>query len=370
MHNILSALEHSLEAYSAFPQLRNLLTHERFSPNVNLLAIGKSAYAMAQAACAVLTSQGKEYDGYLLTKYDYAPNPIPNLISCEAGHPLPDANSIKHSRDILGWLSSLPAEEDIIILLSGGGSALFEVPEGRKSIDDLIYLNKHLLNSGLSIAEMNAERSKLSKVKGGKALNYIACKRIFCYALSDVENNDPSVIASAPFYADNAPQLTYQIVGDNLSYLETLAQFIGREAIVHQGFISQSAEHWAKTLASLTFPPVQPGIHIFGGETPVLVEGAGNGGRCTHIALDFTIRIAGNDHASLITYATDGSDNLPGVGGAIVNGNTVNQLYNKGIDAAYALQNSDSYTALKQIGAIIPAFPDHINVNDIFILSL
>lgn len=383
---ILQSIETALEQYSAFPYMRQLLTKEVFTANVNILAIGKSALEMTQAACDVLKSQGIEYDGYLLTKYGHAPSCLPNIQICEAGHPVPDANTIQHSRDILGWLSTLAPEEDIIILLSGGGSALFEVPEGRSSLQDITDLNRYLLSSGLCISEMNEARSKLSKVKHGKALKYIACKRIFCYALSDVESNDPAVIASAPFFSAQShkvsanyykledmakqQQLIYHIVGDNLSFINTLAKCIGENSIVHEGFINESADKWAETLADIALRSNQPGIHIFGGETPLTVNGTGKGGRCTHIALDFAIRIAGQSNINLIAYATDGSDYINGIGGAQVNGNTVKQLKDNGIDAFVYLQTYDSYSALAKIGAIIPSFPSHINVNDIFVLKL
>ncbi|PKN73782.1 MAG: hydroxypyruvate reductase [Candidatus Cloacimonetes bacterium HGW-Cloacimonetes-3] len=386
MDNILSSLEEALKQYSAFPYLCKLISSVNYSSHVNLLAIGKSAYSMAQAATDILINRGVEYDGYLLTKYGNAPTKLPDLITFEAGHPVPDSNNILYSRSILGWLSSLPPEEDIIILLSGGGSALFELPEGRTTLDDLAELNKRLLNSGMSIANMNAERSKFSRVKGGKALKYIACKRVFCYALSDVEGNNPTVIASAPFFPaefaeiasnyyiaeDKAKQqnITYHIVGDNQSFMVTLAESIGMLVTVHPDFITTTAEIWSQTLADFAKDANNRGIHIFGGETPLTVTGTGKGGRCTQIALDFALRISGYKNISLITYATDGSDNLSSVGGAIVDGDTIARAKAMGLDAESALFRNDAFSLLNAIGAIIAAFPYSVNVNDVFVLSI
>ncbi len=380
--DILDALEQSLEQYADFPELRRELAGISFASQVNVLALGKSAFPMAKLACEVLSARNVAYEGYLLTKYGHCPASIPHIISMEASHPLPDANSIKHSRDILGWLSSLNPEEDMLILLSGGTSALFEVPEGRMELSEIVQLYDSLLQSGKSIAEINAERKKLSKVKDGKALKYIACNRIYCFALSDVMHNDPAVIGSAPFYRGDELRLQYRIVGDNHGFLCTLADIIGQNAVVHSRFVAQEAEGWAVALADYALSSEAKGIHLFGGEAPVQVgwqgDGAishegfaiGRGGRCTHLALLFAKLIAGHEGISLVAYATDGSDYLQNCGGARVDGCTAQQLQAKGIDIDRALASFDSFGALNAIGAIIPALPHKINVNDVFILTL
>ncbi|MDD2230295.1 MAG: DUF4147 domain-containing protein, partial [Candidatus Cloacimonetes bacterium] len=363
-----------------------LLASSDLSPKVSVLAIGKSAQLMAKAATEVLEYKHIAYSGYLLTKYGLAQGTMLGLTICEAKHPIPDANSLKHSKKIISWLAELPPHEDLIILLSGGGSALFEVPGEGYQLEDIIALNRCLLASGLSIAEMNLARSEVSQVKAGGALGDIASKRIFCYALSDVENNDPMVIDSAPFfhaqfqkispklyrYDSNIrkQQVMYHIVGDNLSFIRLLADCISQPVTIHPTFVSEPANYFADRLADYAKDKQQHGIHIFGGETPVQVLAAGKGGRCTHVALDFAMRIAGKAKVSLVAYATDGSDFLPGIAGAIVDGNTCSKLTEKGIDAEATLRNCDSYTALDAVAAIIPAFAKHINVNDIFILSL
>jgi len=383
---LLDSLELTLEQYAGFPKLSAELDAISFGSAVNLLAIGKSAYPMAKVATELFARKGISYEGYLLTKYGHSPQSLPHIISLEASHPLPDANSIKHSRDILGWLSSLCPEEDMVILLSGGTSALFEVPEGRQELSELNKLHDALLKSGKSIAEINEVRRQYSKVKGGKALKYIACERIYCFALSDVQFNDPEVIGSAPFYSIAEPRLQYDIVGDNNSFLRALAANLEGETVVHNRFVAQSVEDWAASLADYALSTAGKVVHLFGGEAPVKVGwnkdvaetmnlshqgfAIGRGGRCTHLALLFAKHIAGLQGISLCAYATDGSDFLDNCGGALVDGYTCKKLQMKGIDVDRALASFDSFSALQAIGAIIPAFPHRINVNDVFILSL
>ena len=383
---IITAIEKALERYSTFPEMQALLSETALGSKVNVLAIGKSAHVMAKADTDLLQSKHIAYDGYLLTKYGHAPDTMPGFTICEAGHPLPDANSLKYSKEIIAWLAELPPNEDLIILLSGGGSALFEIPREGNKLEDIIELNRRLLDSGISIEEMNLARSEMSQVKAGGALELVPCKRIYCYALSDVKNNDPRVIASAPFfnsqfrqictklymYGNNIrqQQVIYHIVGDNLSFMNVLADSFSQPVTVHPAFVSEPASDFVSQLAELAKDRQQPGIHIFGGETSLQVKGSGKGGRCTHIALDFAIRMAGYKDISLVAYATDGSDYLPGIAGAAVDGDTYHRMQDKGIDAKASLRNYDSFTALQAVGAIIPAFPQHINVNDVFILSL
>ena len=150
---------------------------------------------MVNVCCDILTTSGIEYSGYLLTKYGNIGAEIPNLVIKEAGHPVPDNNTLQNSQEIFNWLQHIDEKEDLIILLSGGGSSLFEVLENGHTLEDLIALNKTLLQSGVGIKEINMERAKISKVKAGKALNYINTQNIYCYALSDVQNNKTKKIA-------------------------------------------------------------------------------------------------------------------------------------------------------------------------------
>lgn len=367
---MVNALEAALIDFGSFPRLRHHLSALPLSPHVHLLAIGKSASSMARIAREVLCERGITCEGFILTKYGYAPESIGALITLEAGHPLPDANSLWHSTVILNWLQQLPRRDTLIVLLSGGGSALFEVPEAGYSLDELIELNRNLLKSGLDIAAMNLQRARFSKVKGGKALHFVACEQIQVYALSDVEGNDPRVIASGPFTpvlgTDN--RIKYHIIGDNYGFRQVLkSKLPGPVTNLHE-YLALPAHEAAAWLDRFIHQAHTHGTYLLGGEAPVQTAGTGQGGRCTHLALDVAIRIAGKAGISLLCYASDGCDNIEGVAGAYVTGDSYAQLQSKGLDPESYLHDCDSYTALQAIGAILGSSTTRLNVNDIYIL--
>lgn len=386
--NILSLIRYCIRGYAQFPDLQARLEKTVFSAHLHILAIGKAASGMAYATLKTLGKQRGASpesfcDGYVLTKYGFIQHILSPLIPLEAGHPLPDQSSLEHTEAILKWLQQLPVEEDLIVLLSGGGSALFELPEAGISLEGLIEQNKQLLGSGLSIGEMNARRKSLSQVKGGKALSMVSCRNVTVYAMSDVVSNDPAVIASGPFtpiedgvnngdsihYNNSGQDIRYCIVGDNLGFLRKLAgdlRSAGLNAVVMPDYITQSAEIAADNLAVFA-NSTSPGIYLFGGEAPVKVKANGLGGRCTHLALCFAKAIQ-DKSIGLITFATDGNDNLEGVAGAVVTGDTWEQILQGGIDPEQALETNDSFPALHRINAIIPGYATGINVNDVMLI--
>jgi hydroxypyruvate reductase len=383
---IINAFESALRQLNTLPELKKDLEKRPLSPPVKILAIGKSAFPMAKVCVDILKNREINYSGYLLTKYGNVSGIIPNLIVREASHPIPDINTIKYSREILSWLQELHANEELIILLSGGGSSLFEVPINGFTLEDLIAFNKNLLQSGLNIKEMNYERAKKSKVKAGKALNYIKAMKIYCYALSDVPDNEPEIIASGCFFPANSQkiednyyqaklkkgkqELYYSIIGDNFSLRYQLAKELPPPVYVQPRYFSENVENVAEFIADFAFSTDKKGMYIFGGEAPVKVTGNGIGGRCTHLALLLAKKIAGKKHITFYALASDGNDNLENVSGACVNQNTLNQLQAKGIDISSVIAKCDSYSALKTINAVVPAFQNPLNLNDIYLLQL
>ena len=389
MHQqILSIVRSAIGEYAVFPVLQDLLRHPQFSPRVHILAIGKAAAGMAATALHTLSRSREQSctdfcDGYVLTKYGHLHQNTAPLIALEAGHPLPDSNSLTHTNAILSWLCGLPAQEDLIVLLSGGGSALFEAPVAGISLNDLLQKNRELLHSGLDITSINAERRKQSAVKGGRALDATNCHRVYVYALSDVAGDDPAVIASGPFtpaiegfvrdectyFHTPSHEVFYHIIGDNTAFLRHLSQSLsscGYPVYILPGYNTATAETAAADLAQFALTASR-GIYLLGGEMPVSVSGAGLGGRCTHFALCFAKAISGFADIALIAIATDGNDNLRESAGAVVNGATWSELQVRGIDSDHAIAANDSYTALNAINAIIPGYVTGINVNDVMI---
>lgn len=176
--------------------VREALAAERLTGRIVLLAAGKAAWAMAQAACACVPV----WRGIVITKDGHLGGALPPLELAEAGHPVPDARAFAAARRALALTQGLTAEDTVLVLLSGGASALFElplVPEAR-----LRAITQRLLRSGADIAAMNAVRKRLSAVKGGRFAQHCAPARVVSILLSDVLGDRPDVIGSGPAVPD------------------------------------------------------------------------------------------------------------------------------------------------------------------------
>ena len=163
-----------------------------------LVAAGKAGWQMANAAWEQLGE--RIHSGVVITKYDHSKGTIGNLAIYEAGHPVPDANSFRATQAAIDAVSGLTAEDTVLFLLSGGGSALFEkpiIPE-----EDLETLTRNLLACGADIVEINTLRKRFSAVKGGRFAQICAPAQVFTIVLSDVLGDRLDMIASGPAYPD------------------------------------------------------------------------------------------------------------------------------------------------------------------------
>ncbi len=385
MISLVPVIAASLEQFSCLEPLRQKIAALNLTEAPYLLAIGKTAVLMAKVCCNALQEKGFNAEGYLLAKYGMGSVKLPGITCLEAGHPTPDANSLANSHLIVDWLKSLDQIRTLIVLISGGASALFEIPAKDYDLDALVELNRRLLASGLPISEMNRRRAEYSQVKAGKALEMVPCREIRCFALSDVEGNNPQVIGSGSFFCSDAAEtqpgeyqailthnrcFTYSIVGDNLAWRKQLGKLLKPPVKVYHQFVNKTVEDWAEWLSRFALKSASRGVHIFGGEAVVQVQGDGLGGRCTHLALLVAKQISGLPGVGLIAVASDGNDNLDGVSGARVDGSSWEKLKAQGIDPDLALARFDSYPALQAIDAIIPAWKTPVNVNELYLLYL
>ena len=365
-------ISNALESFCQFASLQEKLRQLPKSESRAVLAIGKDAGRLIELAMTILNiSKG---NALCLTKYAHYQSQDERVYFMEAGHPVPDQSSIKHSRYIIKWLKELPKETELIVLLSGGGSALFELPKAGYELHDVIKLNQKLLNSGMDIRQMNEFRARISSVKAGAAANYFQGKKIRVYALSDVEDDDPEVICSGPF---TKAGVEYQIIGNNFGFRNILAKELAKHGFeVHnsEGFESGNPEEFLaklkKLLASSMRKLDKPIVLLFGGEIPIQVKGSGRGGRCTHLALSASKVLNGDPGAIFLAFASDGNDNLNEVAGAWVDGQTWDKLKKHSMDLDAMLDNSDSYSALQEIRQIIQTGEWHANVNDVYVLCL
>ena len=167
-----------------------------FEGKVIVVAIGKAAWNMAKAAADNIPY--KIDTGIVLTKYDHSQGEIPGFTILEAGHPLPDENTISGTRKIMEAVSDLNEKDTVFFLVSGGGSALFESPAGELTLSDFLDITDQLLKCGADIVEMNTIRKHLSAVKGGRFAELCSPAKVYCIALSDILGDRPDSIASGP----------------------------------------------------------------------------------------------------------------------------------------------------------------------------
>ena len=363
-----------------------------------LLAVGKAAVPMARAAADVFG--GRICRGLLVTKDghlgDFA---FPPVYCMEAAHPVPDARSFIAGEKALRLAESLLPGETLLVLLSGGGSALMEAP--RLPPEDLRRVTQKLLRRGADIYEINAVRKKLSAVKGGKLAARAGKAEIVTVALSDVVGNDKSVIASGPtVFTPEDPALLNKIAGTYLpdeppevlrllsvpedpapvrndrylfaGDLSTLLSGAARAAeafgfvphVVSAALTGEARDAAAKLLDEI---PRLPGKHVFlwAGETTVTVTGSGKGGRNQEMALAAAVKLEGTKGIAFVSVASDGTDGPTSAAGGYADGETAIKMRAAGVDPAAALKNNDAYSALTAAGDLIVTGPTGTNVNDL-----
>lgn len=365
---ILDALEKAQARFTRYSLLQKELRGLNPDRPLHLLSIGKAAWQMAEVARRCIP-EGAIKDAIVLSKYGFYPAERPKPDILEAGHPIPDQNSLKHSKYIVDWLKSISPQEDLIVLLSGGTSALFELPKPGNTLEDIIALNSLLLKSGLDISQINAKRKETSQVKGGNAAKCFYGRRLYVYLLSDVSGNDPSIIGSGPFLTPETER-KHLVIGDNAAYLKLLAHYLKKAFPDYplwksRSMVQTDAGDFGVALGRyMKHNP--PGIYLFGAECCLKVRGKGLGGRLSHLALSFAGEISREEDITLCAFATDGNDNLAECAGAIVDHETWDKLAQAG-NPIKNLRDFDSYPILKEGNYIIPGRYTGNNVNDVVI---
>jgi len=361
---------------------------------VYLIAIGKAAAAMAQGASDALADTIA--DGLVITKYGHgAPLPWPVL---EAGHPLPDANSLLAGDALLDCLDRVPTGATVLALLSGGASSLVEVPVPGVTLEQLVSLNRQLLAAGVSIDVCNRVRKAVSRVKGGRLAARIAPRRVLCLAISDVPGDRPGVIGSgllapdplqpsavpAEFsrwleHAEPAPlpgdpvfsNLEYRIVATSAHAIAAAvraARGYGYSSVGHAELLHGDAVQTGRSLAQqLRVAPVES-VMVWGGETTVrLPARPGRGGRNQSLALAAATGLAGCDGCLLLAAGTDGTDGPTDDAGALVDGATVQRGHEQGFDAERCLAAADAGSFLAASGDLLATGPTGTNVMDLVV---
>jgi hydroxypyruvate reductase len=366
-----------------------------------LIAIGKAAWTMAKTASEVLGDLIGS--GLVITKYHHVKAPIPGIECLEAGHPVLDENSLAATRRAEELVSGLTADDCVLFLVSGGGSALFEDP--KVDLTTLADINRQLLASGASIQEMNCVRKHLSNVKGGRFAQTCAPARVLAIALSDVLGDALDTIASGPTYPDATTSADALSICDNYqirltdearaALSEETPKSLDNAEIQVIGSVRQLTRAAAQAAAGLGYEPhiltcaatgearevgallgqiaaehatdTSDTCYLIGGETVVHITGDGFGGRNQELALAAVEPIAGIENVCVASVGSDGTDGPTDAAGAIVDGHTCEILESKNIKAADYIAASDSYHAHEAAGTLIVTGPTGTNVNDVAI---
>lgn len=378
----------------------NALESMEFSGEIYLVAVGKAAWSMADAALKHLPRPIRS--GIVLTKYGHVPGPLPGVMCLEAGHPVPDDNSYRGTQAILQMVRNLSSTDTVLFLLSGGGSALFELPlcdPGK-----LAEVNSRLLASGADIRQINTVRKRLSAVKGGRFALACGEARIRALILSDVLGDPIDIIASGPAAPDSTtsaqalaiakeyglhdpeilellaretpkelPRVESRIIG-SVSQMcraaEALAREQGYAPILLTDRMAGIASEEGRNLAQLLQKNRRDHRKIAliaGGETVVRVRGNGLGGRNQELALSAAELLAEIPDACIISLGSDGTDGPTDAAGGYADSHTLRELAQAGVDYKFTLENNDSYHALEAVDALIFTGPTLTNVNDITI---
>ena len=369
------------------------------SGRVVLVAAGKGAWQMASAASRIL---GSRIDtGIVITKYDHSKGPIANFTIQEAGHPIPDENSFTATQQALDLVSGLTAQDTVLFLLSGGGSALFEKP--LIPAEELQDITSQLLASGADIVEMNTIRKRLSGVKGGRFAQACAPAQVFSIVLSDILGDPLDMIASGPAVPDTSTcgqaiaiaekyhlrlsttaqellrqetpkaltNVTTRITGSVRELCTAAAaacRALGYEPVLLTDRLCCEAREAGSFLGSVVRTHAGGGrklAYIAGGETVVHLTGKGLGGRNQELALAAAPALAGLKHCCVFSVGSDGTDGPTDAAGGYVDGDTLAALEAGGWSGYAALQNNDSYHALKAVDGLIITGATGTNVNDV-----
>jgi len=377
-----------------------------------VVGAGKAAAAMARAV-DMNWPDDKPLGGLVVTRYGHSVGPLRRIEVVEASHPVPDAAGQKAAARILEMVRGLSADDLVLCLISGGGSALLSLPAPGVSLEDKQAINSALLKSGASIHEINTVRKHLSAIKAGRLAAAAAPAEIVSLIISDVPGDNPSVIASGPTTPDSStlaearavlkrygikPPLSVQkrledkaaetpkpgdpafarttnrIIATPQASLEAAAS-IAREAGYRPLILGDSIEGEASEVGRVMSgiarqvvmrdePAPAPCAVISGGETTVTVRGQGRGGRNVEFLLSLAVHLNGLERVWAIACDTDGVDGAEEVAGAIIAPDTLKRAEAVGINAKERLADNDGHGFFEALGDQVVTGPTLTNVND------
>ncbi|WP_454702110.1 glycerate kinase type-2 family protein [Agrobacterium burrii] len=380
-------------------------------PKGRCVVVGAGKASAAMAAALDKAWADVDLSGVVVTRYGHAV-PAGRIQIIEASHPVPDDKSAEAAKRIIAAVEGLTADDMVIALISGGGSALMVAPAEGMTLADKMAVNRALLASGATISEMNAVRKHLSRIKGGRLALAAKPAKVVSLLISDVPGDDPSEIASGPTVADpsdietvreivsryelDLPETVRRVLekgeetpkaGDidedvRMIAAPSLALQAAAEEAVKLGLtpliLGDSLEGESRDVGAVMagialsasrkgLPVKGPAVLLSGGETTVTIgKGpAGKGGRNTEFLLSLALTLKGADGIWAIAGDSDGIDGVEDAAGAVVTPDTLARMRAAGVDPRQSLVGHDSYTAFKGVGDLVVTGPTLTNVNDI-----
>jgi hydroxypyruvate reductase len=391
----------------------NLNTYDR----VVVVGAGKASAPMAAAVEEIVGE--RVADGLVVVKHGHT-HPTRVVQLREASHPIPDESCVNGTAELVALLGTTGPRDLVVVVLSGGGSALMLLPADGISLADMQQTTDLLLRAGATINELNTIRKHLEQAKGGGLARLAAPSDVLALVLSDVVGNPLDVIASGPTVPDTSTFADTCAIVDRFGIWDRLPASVadrlraGREgkiadtpkpgdplfdrvqtvvvasnelaaeagvrqaereglaALLLTTYVEGEAREVAKVVAALAReelarnrPLARPACLVLGGETTVQVRGTGVGGRNQELALAASLKIAGQDDVIIAALATDGNDGPNDATGALVEGTTVARARALGLDPDAYLANNDAYHFFDALGDLLITGPTNTNVNDL-----
>jgi hydroxypyruvate reductase len=374
-----------------------------------VVGAGKAAAAMAKA---VEDHWPGPLEGLVVTRYDHG-LPCSRIEVVEAAHPVPDAAGRAAAARILQRVQGLTSDDLVLVLISGGGSALLTLPGPGLTLEDKQATVRALLKSGATIGEMNTVRKHLSAIKGGRLGIAAAPARLVTLAISDVPGDHLSVIASGPTVPDTssfadarAVLAKYEIVPpepvrrflaeareetpkpgdprlahasavlvarpqDSLLAAAKTAESSGVTPLILGDALEGEAREVGQVMAGIAqsvrrhgHPLQPPAVLLSGGETTVTVHGNGRGGRNLEFLLSLGIALDGAEGVYALAADTDGIDGTEDNAGAFLDAQTLDRVRAEGLDPKDRLRDNDAWSVFAAAGSLIRTGPTRTNVND------
>ena len=390
-----------------------------------VIGAGKAGGSMAQAVEALWPADAP-LSGLVVTRYHHIPprpEGLPVRIEVvEAAHPVPDAAGLAAAERILAMVQGLSANDLVLCLISGGGSALLTLPADGLTLADKQRINQALLSSGANIAEMNCVRKHLSRIKGGRLAAACAPARVVTLTISDVPGDDPSIIASGPTVPDAStcadalailqrygievppalhaalesgametpkpgdviftghevhmiatPQQSLQAAADAARAAGLKAYILSDEIEGESREVGKVHAALARAVAHKDQPFEKPCVILSGGETTVTrrpqAAGAdksqrGRGGRAGEFCMGLALALQGQSGVYALAADTDGIDGIEDNAGAFVAPDTLARARARGMKIDQYLDRNDAYGYFEPLGDLVITGPTHTNVND------